>query len=74
MFAILFGMGQRFEDDVARLDIPMNDPPLVGIAQCFGDLRPNLQRLGERQEFLEPGEALDVGAQIAAHDVLHRDV
>ena len=39
----------RGHDDVGRLDVAMDDPPLVGTGQAGGDLFGDRDRLGDRQ-------------------------
>jgi hypothetical protein len=40
------------QQDVLRLDVPMDDPPPVSVVECLGDLGGDAQRVGERESRL----------------------
>ncbi len=61
---------RRGDVDVAGLDVPVDDLPLVGVSQAFGDLRHHPELVFERH----PLAASDPGLEVFALDELHDHV
>src|SRR5207249_2365355 len=59
-----------FEQDVRRLDVPVNEPGGVGRGQAAGDLRPDPQDLGDG----ERTGPVDLLLERLAGDALHDQV